>query len=480
MPEFEADFMARATGGTWKRSLGSGRVTSYTQDSRQAGPGCCFVALRTNRRDGHDFIGEARRAGAVAALVDREVADPLPQLLVPNALKGLQDLGAAHRQCFSGKVVGITGSCGKTTTRGMLEMALGKGVHATQGNLNNEIGLPLTLLRLDQNEHWVSVVETGINRRGEMEVLARILAPDLAIFTMVGEAHLDGLSSVDGVAREKLNLFQHLREGGRGVFSESAWAIPIIRDWVREHGGEVCLPHDSDGEGSDGVSLWFRRVEALAEGRQRLYLGEAAGEAKLELMLWGMSPGMISNLALAAIAALRLGVSSEAVVERLEGWSPLPMRGDWREVGQMRILLDCYNSNPSSMADSLDWFFEKASGAADRVFILGGMSELGTAAGALHERTVDRHGWKETDEVFLVGDLAKAFLVGLRRGVLKETSIHQLEAAEDLREVILGWLGAGRKVDIFVKGSRSAGLEKVFPPELGHLLLPIENPEMTN
>jgi len=195
MPTFAPEKMAAWTGGHWTRIPG-GALGGFTQDTRQLAAGQVFVAVKTAMRDGHDFLGEALKRGATAALVGREVAGAkLPQLVVDDPLAAFQLIAREHRREFHGTVVGVTGSVGKTSTKDLLALLLGgpEAVLATAGNLNNHLGVPLTLTRLDSAVHRAAVIEAGISEPGEMAPLAEMIEPDHSVVTLVGPAHLQKL-----------------------------------------------------------------------------------------------------------------------------------------------------------------------------------------------------------------------------------------------------------------------------------------------
>ncbi|MBP6307435.1 MAG: UDP-N-acetylmuramoyl-tripeptide--D-alanyl-D-alanine ligase, partial [Opitutaceae bacterium] len=203
MPCFSPTQLAQWTGGRWTAQPVS-PLSGFSVDSRLLRSGQVFVALTTGRRDGHDFLGSAASQGASAALVARAVQNvALPQLVVPDVLVAFQAIAREHRRLFRGPVVGITGSCGKTSTKNLLAALLGGeggGVLATEGNLNNHIGVPLTLTRLDPLIHRFAVVEAGISAPGEMSPLAGMIEPEVAITTLIAPAHLAELGGLAGVA----------------------------------------------------------------------------------------------------------------------------------------------------------------------------------------------------------------------------------------------------------------------------------------
>ena len=189
--------IAQWTQGTWLPAPSNSELSGVCFDARLVQPGELFVAITGDERDGHDFVRQAHARGAAAAMVERSVESSLPQLLVRDTLQGLMQMASAHRKTFRGRLCGITGSCGKTSTKSLLAhlLSLDGAVHATPGNWNNQIGVPITLLGLDPLSDRFSVVEAGINQTGEMPFLAQMIEGDLTIVTIIGAAHLEQLRS---------------------------------------------------------------------------------------------------------------------------------------------------------------------------------------------------------------------------------------------------------------------------------------------
>ena len=226
MVQFLPDELAAWTGGRWS-ARPAAPSTGFAIDTRQLQAGQVFVALKTGRRDGPDFLPAAQAAGASAALVaSAQPAGAFPQLVVPDPLAAFQEVARRHRRRFEGPVIGISGSAGKTSTKELLALLLGGGggVLATEGNLNNQLGVPLTLTRLDPAAHLYAVIEAGIGGPGEMGPLAAMIAPDIAIITLVAPAHLSELGDLAGVAREKALLPAAVKAGGVAIFPASCAA----------------------------------------------------------------------------------------------------------------------------------------------------------------------------------------------------------------------------------------------------------------
>jgi len=458
MPLFDSKTLAADCGGQW-HGFPIVPPTGFGMDTRALAAGEIFVALTTGRRDGHDFLAEAAARGASGALVSRLVAgSPLPQLLVPDTLVALQALARAHRARFAKPVVAVTGSAGKTSTKDLLAVLLASrhDVLATQGNLNNHIGVPLTLLRIDPARHRAAVIEAGISGPGEMDVIAALIRPDIAVVTMVGPAHLDGLGSVAGVAREKARLAAHLREGGVAVFPASCCvheafrAIPAPMLVATPSGFDLeALPARArpvpfvvrhGGEGTQLCLTWEGRVEEFDFRR--------------------VSAGMAGNAALALAAALRLGIGADRLRARITAWRPAALRGEVIQQDGCTFYLDCYNANPASMLDALDTFTELAPAGEPRLFVVGCMEELGADSAALHRGTGERWPMRAGDRLIVFGTQAEDLAAGVRTRSA-DADILVNPARADAAAALRAFRGA-----VFLKGSRRYALETLLEGEL--------------
>ncbi|HVZ63078.1 MAG TPA: Mur ligase family protein [Lacunisphaera sp.] len=491
MPTFAADKLAAWTGGHWTRIPG-GPLRGFTQDTRQLAPGQVFVAVRTDKRDGHDFLGEALKRGAAAALTARKVAGTeLPQLVVADPLAAFQRIAREHRREFHGVVVGITGSVGKTSTKDLLALLFGgtapvssrpaqpgtgstdeaatalaaegslsksattadgligglSPVLKTEGNLNNHLGVPLTLTRLDPAVHRFAVIEAGVGAPGEMAPLAEMIEPDHSIVTLVGPAHLEKLGSLEGVAREKSRLPAANRPGGVAVFPFSCWEFESFRLLPNPL---VVVPDRDGAPHLPARSVRFNvnhrpdRTEVTFEGRRRFILRR-------------VSTGMAQNAALALALASDLGVGDVALQERLADWQPSKWRGELMHVGEMIVYRDFYNANPASMADAIDAFHGSVSTELPRLYVLGCMEELGAASATYHHEVGRMLRLRRGDLLFVIGDQAGA----LRDGLLENgNDAAQIVVVDDLgpvRDRLTNFAGA-----VFLKGSRRYQLETVF------------------
>ncbi|MDR1817449.1 MAG: Mur ligase domain-containing protein [Puniceicoccales bacterium] len=393
MPEFSSAFLQEHTAGAWHGTTGGATganldaaVNGFSIDTRTLRRGECFVALKTEKRDGHDFLADALAAGAAAALVEHPVAGvALPQLVVADTAAALRQLAAAHRDTLRCPVIGITGSAGKTSTKDLLARMLGKpdtgtgggNVLATVGNLNNTLGVPLTLLRADPKRHRRGVVvECGMSERGEMDVIGTVLRPTIALITNVLPAHLAGVGSLADIAREKAALARHVM---------SAAGVAIFPAELLEHDCFArlkCLKlavmfNDAGAPpvfGTDGnLKFWRGHYEAAPKGwLLKIFAGsKPAGSAAdsqpgLFPLLNTHSEGMARNAILAIAAATLADSDYFDIATATASWKPSAGRGEWRTTGGRRYYADCYNANPCSVLDAAGNFDRQTQGGAAR------------------------------------------------------------------------------------------------------------------
>lgn len=448
MFSFAPTYLANWTGGRWLSSPVA-PLTGFTQDSRHLKPGQVFVALKTDKRDGHDFLEVALTAGASAALVNQPNPSLiLPQLVVSDTLKAFQVIAAQHRQSFRGPVIGVTGSCGKTSTKNLLAELLGGGarVLATEGNLNNHLGVPLTLTKIVPGGHEFAVVEAGISAPGEMAELAAMIEPDYGIVTLVAPAHTQELGGVDGVAREKAVLLQHVRPGGLGVLPKQCW------DFAAFHG----LSQASIVVAPVGAQVKAPRVinfcaTFTASGTELLV-------GKRQFKFRRVSRGMAQNAALAIVLASELGVTDDLIQQALENWQSAKWRGEFRREGGRLLYLDFYNANPASMADALETFFAVAPDNEPRLLMLGCMEELGPDASLHHRQLGQSLKLRQQDRAYVIGGEASLVVEGALEAGIPRDRIQCVDSLETVAAEIEAFHGA-----VFVKGSRRYGLEKVLP-----------------
>ncbi|HEX8243017.1 MAG TPA: UDP-N-acetylmuramoyl-tripeptide--D-alanyl-D-alanine ligase, partial [Longimicrobium sp.] len=364
-------------------------------------------------------------------------------------LHALGRLGNHRRRALGAKVVAVAGSNGKTTTKDLLRAALSPRfrVHATEGNLNNQVGVPLTLLAAPDDAE-VLVVETGTNEPGEIEILGAIVEPDAAVITSIGEEHLEGLGSVEGVLEEEIAILRHLRPGGVAVVAEDPPELPEraeritggMRLRVAGFGAEADVRPDGGSEG----------IEVLPGGATRWTFRGAT----IDLPLPGMHN--VRNALVALGVSTELGVPVGDSAKSIAAMPAPKMRNEWRRVGTLNVLADCYNANPPSTRAALELLASIPS-TGEKVAVLGTMRELGDHGRELHRQLAQtalaRLG-AGIDTVVFTGDYV-ASLDGARGDVLADED--PLQAYEALRPRLKG------DETILLKGSRGVALERLIP-----------------
>ncbi|MBR2945095.1 MAG: UDP-N-acetylmuramoyl-tripeptide--D-alanyl-D-alanine ligase [Bacteroidaceae bacterium] len=366
-----------------------------TTDSRKCPSGSMFFALRGDTFNGNDYALQALEKGCAVAVVDDSSCVPAGDrrfILVDNVLAALQQLAAWHRRQWGGPVVQVTGTNGKTTTKELLAAVLGRKykVHYTQGNLNNHIGVPLTLLGL-RAEHNMAVVETGANHPGEIAQLCGFAQADCGLITNVGRAHLEGFGSFEGVKRTKGELYDNLKARGKFIFLNAQ--DDDLRQMAEERGfnvpdGTRCKPY---------VEAVVTACAPFVEFHWRA--DEAQPWHAVATHLVGAYN--LANLRAAVTVGLHFGVAAADIEDALAAYVPTNSRSEWRNTDRNRLLVDAYNANPASMAAALDNF--AVIEGDGKMAILGDMRELGAESMAEHQRVVDKLLGMQLEEVWLVG-----------------------------------------------------------------------------
>jgi UDP-N-acetylmuramoyl-tripeptide--D-alanyl-D-alanine ligase len=375
----------------------------------------------------------------------------LPQLVVDDPLIALRRVAARWRAQFKGLVIGVTGSVGKTSTKELLAALLGPEAFVTEANLNNLIGVPLMLLRIEPDLHRFAVIEAGMSVPGELGVSAAVIRPDLAIVTNVAPVHLEGVGSLAGVAREKATLVAALAPSGRAIIPAA------LLDWPEfANHADRCIAVQFEGEADPAVAP-ARLVRAS-------FLTDARGQRSLVLdgevfPLAPISDGLARNAALALVAALAAGRPSAELAVATAQWMPPPGRGSVHVDGDRTFTVDCYNSSPASLLDSARAFDRLSRvSAAPRLFLLGGMAELGPTSAQLHRDCGAQLPLRSGDHVVVFGGESAAFLQGVALpGVELSVAASVEEAAARI---------AAHRGFVFLKGSRSFALERCLPEPL--------------
>ncbi len=423
-------------------------------DSRTLEPGDVFVALRGPRFDGHDYAQDALSRGAGAVVAQRRLsgasAAPVPVLSVPSTLRALGDLARYRRDRFEGEVVGITGSCGKTTVKDMLLSAIGEPgrewAWATPDNHNNRVGVPAAILSAP-NDRGALILEMGTNERGEIAELARIARPRIGCISTASESHALGLGDFEGVLEEKLDLARAVAKepGGEVVTGDSP---PELLRAARAilPGAAAC------GLGPE-ASLSGRPDDAPLQTREGYRFKWQGVEADVR----APGPHHVQNALLALTLAARLNVPPALAARGLSNWRPRAMRCEVERLGRATLLIDCYNANPQSARAALQ-ALEELPETGRKLAVLGGMRELGPREEALHLELLADARRRDIDLIVLVGRFAR----------LVKGSAGASNGRVRLAPSVASLAKAARELfqpgdAVLLKASRSERLERLLP-----------------
>ncbi len=357
------------TGGDSMGELPSGEVTAIVTDSRAIRPGCLFAAIPGARVDGHDFIAAAREQGASCVLCNRFVPVDIPQIRVPDTQAALRSIAAIYRSLFSFPFVGVTGSVGKTTAKEMIASVLSTRLQTlkTEKNFNNELGVPLTLFRL-REEHEAAVVEMGISNFGEMTRLTDMVHPSLAVFTLIGDAHLEFLGDRAGVLKAKAEILSGMPADG-----------VVIANGDDAHLRDFIFARRTVFFGlGDNCQVRAVDVHPVGDGMNCTIL---AGDRAIPVEIPAFGQHMVYAALMGAAVGLELGLTDEEIASGIAAYETVGSRGRLLKSKDLIILDDCYNANPTSCRSSLESL--KAL-PGHPVAILGDMLELGESGPVLH------------------------------------------------------------------------------------------------
>jgi UDP-N-acetylmuramoyl-tripeptide--D-alanyl-D-alanine ligase len=430
-------------------------VRGVSTDSRTTSPGNLFVALRGPNFDGHDFAGAAQERGAVAAVVHRAVEARMPVVRAPETLRALGDLAAWHRRRSAAKVVAVTGSAGKTTTKEMIAAVLARlgPTLATQGNLNNLVGVPHTLFGLSP-EHRYAVVEMGMSAQGEIARLAEIARPDVGVITNVGLAHGETAGGLEGVARAKGELFAALGPDDHAAVNLDDPRIAALRPTLRARaitygraeGAEVRLMGDPE------VTFQGTRARVRVRG------------AVVDLSLPQIGVHQAENALAAMAATLPLGATPMDMAEGLRQSGPVAGRMTVRHGARLTVLDDTYNANPRSVAVALETLARLSRGRR-AVAVLGDMLELGEDSVEAH-RGVGREAARAVAALFAFGPRARDIARSAREAGLSE--VWESEDAAEMSRLLGEHLRDGDVV--LFKGSRGMRMERLVGTATGQVI----------
>ncbi len=395
-------------------------ISGISKDTRFVQPGDLFVAIRGQKFDGHDFVCRAAAQGAAAVLVEHLCEDcTVPQLVVENSVRALGEIACGYRAQFHPRMVGITGSVGKTSTKEMIASVLNTHYYTlkTEGNYNNDIGMPLTLLNLCK-EHEAAVIEMATNHFGEIKYLSEIAKPDLAVITSIADAHIEFLGSKEGVLRAKCEILD-------GMGANSTLICDGDNPYLWSLRGTLDRPIVFCGVERTEADLVASPIEMTPEF-SRFTVNGLTGEFVVNL---GGTHHM-RNALLAIAVGKHYGLSDDEIRTGLSAFTNLADRQNRVEVAGVEIISDCYNANPASMRAALE-VLAMGECKGKRIAVLGDMLELGDSAEKAHFE-IGYTAAKKADELYCVGQFSKKLEEGARTGGMKTKKIHRYQTVNEL------------------------------------------------
>jgi len=447
LPLWRVAEFVEASGGFDGEQVASG----YSIDSRTIQPGDLFLAIKGDRLNGHDFVHAALKAGAVAAVAAAEYAPHFAgesrMLFVNDTLVALQRLGAAARRLWGKRLIGVTGSAGKTTTKDVIAHVLATRFRVLKslGNLNNHFGLPLQLLKLEP-EHDMAVIEMGMSHAGEIAALCEVAKPDWGVVTSVAPVHLEFFpEGIAGIARAKYELIAGLPAGGVAFLNADD---PYVSQFGRDFHGKVVqfgIEHPSD------VSA--QRIEDLGPRGSRFTLFASGVKTQVELPLLGRHNVM--NVLAGIAVGLEAGITPTEAAASLTSLKAPDKRGEVVEIGGATLINDCYNSNPKALDAMVDVL--AASPGGRRIVIAGEMLELGTMSPDLHRASGNHIAQRKIDILIGVRGAASLIVEGAAAGGVLGKFVNTPEEAGD-------WLAENMRAGdvVLLKASRGVKLERAL------------------
>jgi len=456
MENMTLEKIARACGGTYigKEEEKQRCAAGVVLDSRQVEPGFCFIATKGERVDGHSFIGDVFQKGA-ACVICESVPENIEgnYIVVEDSFQALKDVAEYYRSTLSIPVIGITGSVGKTSTKEFIAAVLSRKykVLKTEGNYNNEVGVPLTILRI-RKEHQIAVLEMGINHFGEMRRLSKIVKPDTCVLTNIGECHLEFLKSREGVLRAKSEIFDYMDEYGTAYVNGDD---DMLRRIERvKHRRPVTF---GMGSRNDYCAEQVRN-NGLLGSKIVIRTGKGSFPATIHL------PGehMIRNALAATAVGEQYGLTTEEIREGIASVIPVEGRSNIMTCGNLTLIDDCYNANPVSMRAALDLL---GSVGGRTIAILGDMGELGENTETYHKEIGAYAVNKKITWLICVGDLARFMYQGgckAKAKTLNNTFAQYYGTVDKLLEIIHSFdLMSAKDVTILIKASHSMQFSRI-------------------
>lgn len=435
-------------------------------DSRQIEKDYLFIPIKGARADGHQFIPDVFAKGALAVLSEHVLENPAgPYILVDSAERAMKQLAAFYRRSLSVKVVGITGSVGKTSTKEMIASVLGQRfcVLKTQGNLNNGIGLPLTIFKI-RDEHEVAVLEMGISEFGEMHRLAEMANPDICVITNIGTCHLEGLHDRDGILRAKTECFEHMRDDGIAVLNGDDdklggiktvnGRLPVFYGMHRE-AAAADTPAGYEALPEKSVYASDVKVMELAGTKAVIHIKTKQKETVIPVEIPIAGEHNVYNALAAAAVAAHFGLNADEIRQGIENVQTISGRSNLIRKDGITVIDDCYNANPDSMKASVN-VLSKAPGR--KIAVLGDMGELGKDERSLHYMVGEHFAGKGIDALFCTGTLSREIAAAVHNNST-DTEVYEFGTKEELTEALQQYKREGDT--ILVKASHFMGFSEI-------------------
>lgn len=444
MKKFTINDILAACSGEYigDESLKSTEVSVVVTDSRKIQPNACFAAIKGERSDGHSYIEQCFENGAVCAICENAPVNPSkPCIMVESTQSALKQIAEYYRSLFKIPFIGITGSVGKTSTKEMIASVLSQkfNVHKTQGNFNNELGVPITLFGVN-DYNTAAVIEMGISDFGEMSRLAKMVRPTHCVITNIGNCHLENLIDRDGVLKAKTEIFDYMPENGK----------------VFLNGDDDKLVTQKNRSGiipvyfGIGKSNEYYAESVKNNGENGITCTLVHGERRIPVHINAIGSYMVSNALAAFAVAESLGMTDEEIAAGVEAYKTVGSRDNLIKTGKINIIDDCYNANPNSVIGAIDTLMNFS---GRRVCILGDMKELGENEADLHKTVGEYARTKNVEMLVAVGPLAKNIACGFGDEALWFETVDEL--LKNIKNIIL----SGDSV--LVKASRAMKLERI-------------------
>ena len=441
MKVFDPKLLQKWTKGSWTKKPYK-PIVNFCFDTRLLKENECFLAIKNNHNDGHSFVNSAKNNGASSVILEHEIEDcSLPQLIVNNTLEAFQAIAKNYRKTIKTHIIGITGSCGKTTFREILALLLGPCTFKTSDNFNNHLGVPYSITHIDPDKHNNAVIEVGISSASEMDILSDIISPDDAIIINVAPAHLQNFQSLDAIAYEKFKLLNYSRNNS--FFPENLSSFNLKKQ------GYYKFINEEYRDLENVINYQLALIESgwnISVQNYEFKLPHPCGD------------GVANSFAMAIGYALIRGISFTEIQERLLKWEPFQKRGVWRHKDGKHYFIDCYNANPIAFTDSFQHFYRtRPNKTFTTCYCIGSMMELGELSKKSHENLAKNIQISPNDIFICIGD----FKDSIAKGLLKQgANIKQIQTFNNTEEASVFFKKT--KADcIYLKGSHCYHLENL-------------------